>query len=172
MTDLVLTLIAPDRPGLVDLIADQVASHGGNWLESRMARLAGQFAGILRVEVPAEKADALRSALERLSERGMKVTLAAPLAAPAGGPPMQLELMGLDRPGIVREIAHALAERGVNIDELQTDRLPAAMSGEMVFRSRARIQLPPGADAAELRGRLERIAADLSVQIELARPES
>jgi len=51
----VLTLIGPDRPGLVESVAARVAAHGGNWLESRMAHLAGQFAGILRVEVPAER---------------------------------------------------------------------------------------------------------------------
>ena len=49
MTDLVLTLIGPDRPGLVEAVAEVVAAHGGNWLESRMARLAGKFAGILRI---------------------------------------------------------------------------------------------------------------------------
>ena len=41
MTDLVLTLIGPDRPGLVEAVAEVVAAHGGNWLESRMAHLAG-----------------------------------------------------------------------------------------------------------------------------------
>ena len=53
MEDLVLTLIGADRPGLVESLAKRVAAHRGNWVESRMAHLAGQFAGILRVEVPA-----------------------------------------------------------------------------------------------------------------------
>ena len=52
MTDLVLTLIGSDRPGLVEAVAEVIAGHGGNWLESRMAHLAGKFAGILRVEIP------------------------------------------------------------------------------------------------------------------------
>ena len=51
MPTLVLTLIGPDRAGLVEAVAAVVADHGGNWLESRMSRLAGQFAGILEVEV-------------------------------------------------------------------------------------------------------------------------
>ena len=49
MNSLVLTLIGPDRPGLVERVSDVVASHGGNWLESRMAHLAGQFAGKLDI---------------------------------------------------------------------------------------------------------------------------
>ena len=52
---LVMTVIGQDRPGLVDTIAGLVAGHAGNWLESRMSRLGGQFAGILRVEVPEEQ---------------------------------------------------------------------------------------------------------------------
>lgn len=173
MADLVLTLIGPDRPGIVEALVEPIAAHGGNWLESRMAHLAGQFAGILRVEVPEDRAAGLRAALERLSGQGLQVVVAAgPLpSSPPGQRPMLLDLTGLDRPGIVREIARALAERGVNIEELQTDRTTAAMSGEHLFRSRARLHLPPGADAAELRRRIERLAADLVVRIDLADPD-
>ena len=52
---LVITLVGPDRTGLVESVAQAVASHGGNWLESRMCRLGGEFAGILRIEIPAER---------------------------------------------------------------------------------------------------------------------
>ncbi|RLM48637.1 glycine cleavage system protein R, partial [Halobellus sp. Atlit-31R] len=66
MDHLVLTVIAPDQPGLVDRIAQCIATHGGNWLESRMSRMAGQFAGILKVAVPAEGYDALVDGLQAL----------------------------------------------------------------------------------------------------------
>ena len=42
---LVMTIIGPDRTGLVESVARAVADHGGNWLESRMCRLGGEFAG-------------------------------------------------------------------------------------------------------------------------------
>ena len=82
-----------------------------------------------------------------------------------------LELVGLDRPGIVREISHALADHGVNIEELVTDRTTAPMSGELLFRSRARVSVPPAVDPEKLRLRLEQLAADLMVQVSLAAPE-
>ena len=63
---LILTVIGPDRTGLVEAVARHVTAHGGNWLESRMARLAGKFAGILRVQVPDEQVDELTSALRDL----------------------------------------------------------------------------------------------------------
>ena len=76
MIALVLTLIGPDRPGIVDSVSEVVAAHGGNWLESRMAHLAGKFAGVLCVEVADDQAAALEDALSRLDVDG-------PEAAPA-----------------------------------------------------------------------------------------
>src|SRR5687768_13835724 len=96
--DLVLTLLGPDRPGLVEAVADTIAAHGGNWLESRMAHLAGRFAGILRVEVPEERFAGLNEALARLQSRGLRITVEPnagdrPPAQPARI--MNLDLVGL-----------------------------------------------------------------------------
>ena len=169
MADLVLTLIGPDRPGLVEAVAEPIAAHGGNCLESRMAHLAGQFAGILRVEVPDAKAASLAEALRRLEGRGLRVTVEVGPAAAAPPPRRTLvvDLVGLDRPGIVREISRVLAERDVNIEDLVTDRTPAPMSAEMLFRWRARVNVPGALDAASLRTRLEKLAQDLMVQVTL-----
>src|SRR5579885_3274069 len=105
MTDLVLTLLGPDRPGLVELVAKVIAEHGGNWLESRMAHLAGKFAGVLRAELPDDRTRAAIDALARLEGRGLKVIAElAPGAAPSDRRAMDLEVVGLDRPGIVREV--------------------------------------------------------------------
>ena len=172
MTSLILTLIGSDRPGLVEALATTVAAQGGNWLESRMAHLAGKFAGILRLEVDDGQAAPLTAALVALEGRGLKVQVERDDAAPpaAGLRFMVVELEGLDRPGLVKEIAQVLAERGVNIEELVTDRTTAPMSGEAIFRSRAWIYVPAHVDATELRGRLERLAGDLMVQVTLGEP--
>ena len=171
MTDVVLTLIGPDRPGLVEAVAEIVVAHRGNWLESRMTHMAGMFAGILRAELPPDQAAAALKALGALETRGLRVVAEAtprPLAAPVSGTrAMALELIGLDRPGIVREISQLLAASDVNVEELTTDRESAAMSGEMMFRARASIQVSPRTDVAALRAGLERLASDLMVEIKL-----
>jgi glycine cleavage system regulatory protein len=138
-----------------------------------MAHLAGKFAGILRLEVADERADALAAALVALEEKGLKLVVERSAAAPAPGTRrfMVVELQGLDRPGLVREISMVLAERGVNIEELITDRTTAPMSGELLFHSRAWVHVPEKVDAAELRGRLERLADDLMVQVTVGEPE-
>jgi len=165
---LVMTVIGSDRPGLVDTVASLVAEHGGNWLESRMSRLGGQFAGIVHVEVPSERESALAKALKALDARGLTVVVHSekPHAAVVRRTNI-LEIMGQDRPGIVRQISHTLAEAGVNVEELQTECASAAMSGETLFKARAVLSIPDSCDIAKLRQNLEKIAADLIVEISL-----
>src|SRR5262245_7028868 len=171
---LVMTVIGEDRPGLVESVADLVASHGGNWLESRMSRLGGQFAGILRVEIGAEKEGELVANLKALSSRGLTVVVHSDRAEsePPVGRVRILEIVGQDRPGIVRQISHALASHGVNVEELQTECASAAMTGETLFKARAKLRVPESADVEKIRQNLEKIASDLIVDISFAEFEA
>jgi glycine cleavage system regulatory protein len=166
---LVMTVIGQDRPGLVESVARLVAEHGGNWLESRMSRLGGQFAGILRVEIPTDREPALVSALKKLDARGLAVVVSLDQAQPAalGGKLRSLEIVGHDRPGIVRQIAQALASHEVNVEDLETERSSAAMTGEILFKASAKLSIPESCDVAALRQELEKIASDLIVDISL-----
>ncbi|MDB6111371.1 MAG: amino acid-binding domain protein [Pedosphaera sp.] len=167
---LVMTIIGKDRTGLVESVASLVAEHGGNWLESRMCRLGGEFAGILRIHVPAEKQAALMAALNGLQKHGLSVVVSAGEAGTVTGNGQftTLEIVGHDRPGIVREIARALAGQKVNVEELSSELVSAPMSGETLFKAQARLQLPEHCDMAALRAELEKIAADLMVDISFA----
>src|ERR1044071_8229785 len=103
---LVMTIIGTDRPGLVQMVAARVADHGGNWLESRMCHLGGQFAGILRVEVMASRRGELINALRTLEVDGLSVIIHAAGEADGGkiaaGSLAIVERVGQDRPGILR----------------------------------------------------------------------
>lgn len=169
MVHLVLTLIGPDRPGLVGSVAAVVASHGGNWLESRMTRLGGQFAGILRAELPEQNVTGALRALSELEASGLKVVAQSEPRVQAGVQRvhMDLEVLGVDRPGIVREISQLLAAAGVNVEELATGTRSAPMSGETLFEARARVHVPPSTDLTTLRSELDRAARDLMVDVHL-----
>ena len=164
-----MTIIGADRPGLVQLIATRVADHGGNWLESRMCHLGGQFAGILRAEVPAARVDELVKALQTLESAGLNVTIHTETgAAPSAiGSVAALELVGQDRPGILRLVAGVLAAHGVNVEELASERVSAPMGGGTLFKARATVLVPPSTSLGALRGDLERIATDLMVDLNL-----
>jgi glycine cleavage system regulatory protein len=164
-TSLVLTVIGTDRPGIVEQISDQVLAVGANWEESRMARLAGKFTGLLRISVDTGKADHLADLLRTLGDLTVVVER-SPDVDVSRLRELSLELVGNDRPGIVRDISHVLARHGVNIEELETEVTGAAMSGEPVFRARARVRLPESADIAAIRDTLEAMADHLMVDLE------
>ncbi len=169
LANLVMTVIGPDRPGLVESLASRVARHGGNWLESRMCRLGGQFAGIARAELPSEKIDALTEALRALEADGLRIHLQVESAdRPAvAGTLATLSLVGQDRPGILSHISAVLAAHRVNVEELASARINAPMDGSVLFQAEIAVLLPSGLDPAALRADLEKIAADLMVDVQL-----
>jgi glycine cleavage system regulatory protein len=170
MATLVLTVIGDDRPGLVDALASRVAAHGGNWDRSNLARLAGKFAGIVVVTVPDEQVEDLTAGFESLADQGVldvRSTIADVTTGDRATPAVTLHLVGQDRPGIVKEIAAALAARDVSIDEFETSTGSAPMSGEQLFEATAALRLPPTVTTDELRIILEDIANELMVDLDL-----
>ena len=167
-THLVLTIIGKDRTGLVESLARLVAEHDGNWLESRMCRLGGEFAGILRVQLPVAKRAALEQALAGLT--GLKIVLQGDEATATAAPPSfaSLEVVGPDRPGIVREVTRALVALGVNVEELVTECVSAPMSGEPLFQARAKLLLPTGVTVSRLKQSLEPAAGEMGLEFSLA----
>ncbi|MGZ0715957.1 glycine cleavage system protein R [Pseudomonas palleroniana] len=166
MDHLVLTIIAADKPGVVERIAHNIATHGGSWQESRMAHMAGQFAGILRVSVPAENRQNLINALEDLSTHGIRVLVGEGSSGQAStSKAIVMTLVGNDRSGIVREITALLSQQGVNLESLSTDVRPAPMSGDPLFTAEALLQVPSTLPLDKLQASLETLADDLMVEL-------
>jgi glycine cleavage system regulatory protein len=162
---LVMTVIGQDRTGLVESVARLVAEHGGNWLESRMCRLGGEFAGIVRVTVPQTQRPALEAALGKLAGLTIVVHGDEPVTSAAEAVLVALEVVGQDRPGIVREITRALSAQSINVEELATECVSAPMSGEALFQARAKILVPANVMLDKLRQTLEGVLSGLTVEI-------
>lgn len=164
---LVLTVLGADRTGLVESLAKKIASVGGNWEDSRMARLGGQFAGILLVTVETSRTDELVAGLRELDAHGLQVTARSTAAPEArASRTVRLVVTGQDRPGIVHDVARVLAERGANVEELESTIAPAPMSGERMFTARIRAAIAAGGDAADLRARLEALGGEVMVDFD------
>lgn len=172
MDHLIVSVFAPDQPGQVEQIAACIADHGGNWLESRMTHMAGQFAGIIRVDVPPESQTDLREALQRLSSSGIRVQFAEIGAEPSSQyKPINMELVGNDRPGIVRDVTRLLTVQGINVEQLVTNVEPAPMSSETLFRAKALLGLPLNLTLETLQERLETLADELMVELHIKADE-
>jgi glycine cleavage system regulatory protein len=167
-TSLVLTVIGDDKPGIVEQLSDRILATGANWEESRMARLAGKFAGLLRVSVDAGQADALAATLRALDAGGLTVVVERSADGEAGvSRTIRLEVIGNDRPGIVRDISRVLAQYNVNIEELETDIRSAPMSGDALFHARATVRVPPEVTVERLLVVLEALGGELWVDLAL-----
>lgn len=159
-----------DQPGLVESVASVVARHNGNWLESRMCHLGGQFAGVLRVAIEEEREALLMKSLLQLQESGLMITVRS---EPEGvqyynkGSMVTLELLGSDQVGIVSRISGLLASLGVNVEELHTELVAAPMSAELLFKAQGLLELPEQLNAESLKDELEAVASDLMVDISL-----
>lgn len=168
-TSLVMTVLGEDRPGLVEKLSAAIGKHQGNWLGSHLSSMAGHFGGMVHVLVPTDQVEPLISTLRELEPMGMTVLVKTGLPSETKEMPTQAELkvMGNDRPGIISKISQAIASHGINVEELSTEYSSAPMSGTAMFNARARLFLPASASVKDLQRKLEQIASDLMVDIEI-----
>ncbi len=164
---IVLTVIGDDRTGLVEALSEIIAEHAGNWERGQLAELAGKFAGIVVVSMPTEGIEGLVAALRSLDglldvavHRGeQEVDTSQP------GEELVIDLLGTDRPGIVREVAAVLQRHELSIQVIETSTREAPMAGGQLFEAHVVVRLPTGADPLAIRADLERLAAELVVDI-------
>ena len=162
---LVFTLSGPDRVGLVEEITGMMLEQGGNVESSRMSRLGGEFVILMLVSMPEENLDTLRQGIRSLRDEGYKITTRKTergyAAKYEGWLPYQVTVNGADNEGIIHHVARYMAERGVNIETMDTGMVRAPMSGTPLFTMTAVVMAPPdlsypgwGDDLADVGDRL------------------
>lgn len=166
-TSIVLTIMADDRPGIIQTVSETLRKHGGSWTQSSMSSLAGQFAGILLASVPTENSVACQQALSGLESQGLRVIahIGEPAIATEETRAYGLDLVGNDRQGIVSDIAAVLASHNVNVREFESAVEAASMGGGEIFRATAELLVPLTTDIDVLEAEIEAIANDLMVDI-------
>jgi glycine cleavage system regulatory protein len=164
---IVLTVIADDKPGVIQTVSRVLKQHDGSWTQSSMSSLAGQFAGILLASVPKERSEACIEELHGLESVGLRIIAHATGGESISKPTNEyfLELVGNDRPGIVHDMTRVLASHRVNVHNLETLVEPASMGGGELFRANAHLLIPDNTDIEALEDDLEEMANDLMVDI-------
>jgi glycine cleavage system regulatory protein len=162
---MILSAIGNDRPGLTQALAEAVLGAGGNWLESHLSHLGGQYVGAVLVEIAPDRVGALEAAARAVDAEGLhvKVIPARDASGTRAADTLRIELVGQDRPGIVREVTAALAPLAVNIEDLVTSTENSAWSGERLFRAAAKLSLPGGVSLDQVQDALEAISAEIIV---------
>jgi glycine cleavage system transcriptional repressor len=145
--NIVFTLTGTDRVGIVEFVTRLLLDLDGNVETSRMARLGGEFAMLALVSLPAGQLAALEHDVQALVAQGFKVTTTRTEQTYAdrfaGWLPYQIEVRGADHEGIVHEVAAYLAQRGINIETMDTGVTQAPVSGSPLFSMTALVAVPP-----------------------------
>ncbi len=166
----ILSVLSEDKPGIVKRIAEVVANHNGNWLESRLTQLSGQFAGVIRISVSSDCLDALTKALTGLTEDGIQVST-TPLVKntrQVSQKTAEFTLAGPDRPGIVRELTDTFTQYQINVEEITTRCTSMPYSGDPLFEAEGKLQLAEGTDWEGLLENIKVIADTLALDIDVS----
>ncbi len=170
-TQLLVTSIGEDRPGIVARLTEVFVANSANLEESRMAILGGEFAAIMLVSVATTNVPALEKDLAKLQTEGISATARrTEILDPnrfAGYGNFEIFLKGADHEGIVHKVSSFLHDLSINIQSVETTVVAAPVTGSPLFQMSALVLVPPTIAAADLKKKLDAIADQETVDIEL-----
>lgn len=151
---LVISAIGDDRPGIVKSLSQTILDNGCNIEDSRMSVLGGAFAVIMLVSGNWNTLAKLESTMQALGEElGLAITVrrTEPRQLARNQLPYTVDVISLDHPGIVNQLATFFARRGINIQDMSTSSYSAAHTATPMFAVRMTIEVPSGEHIATLR---------------------
>ncbi|HEX3357450.1 MAG TPA: ACT domain-containing protein [Tepidisphaeraceae bacterium] len=175
MSQLIITAVGPDRPGIVGELSGHLHSAGGNILDSRMVNLRGQFAIVILIELAESAAAQLQRDLPGFGKQiGLNLSINSQTSPPqqVQGLSYRLKTYSGDQPGIVARLTNLLRGHGVNIEELTGRQESAAFAGTPIFITEMRLTVPPGVALRKLRSDLEGLCNELNCDVDLEPAEA
>lgn len=168
----VLTLSGSDRIGIVQHVTESILECGGDVQSSRMARLGGEFAMLLLLSIPDSETVRLSDNVEKLSGEGFKVSLTETEWGVSvhrkDWLPYQIQVRGANHEGIIHELSEHLSDQGIHIESIDTNVVPAPMSGAPLFTMEAIITVPPDLPKHKWQDELEEAADQLNVELDVS----
>jgi glycine cleavage system transcriptional repressor len=153
-TFLVISALGADHPGLVNDLSRTILEQGCNIEDSRMTVLGGEFAAILLVEGKWNTLAKVENALPEL-QRTLGMTIVSKRTGQRERStetvPYAVDVIAMDHPGIVNNLAGFFAERQINIEDLATNTYAAAHTGTPMFAVHMTVGIPASTHIATLR---------------------
>ncbi|HZI39628.1 MAG TPA: ACT domain-containing protein [Acidimicrobiia bacterium] len=174
-TEFAVWTVGADRPGIVAAVTGVLFGMGCNLKDCSMTVLSTHFAMVMRVEGPDGLApEALEAELAGspgcagLSVDVHPASAGAPVVVE--GDPYIVSVYGSDHPGIVHKISTVLADKGVNITDVNTRVIDE--NDEPVYAMLLEVTLPRNLDPTDLDGALQATAAEVGVEASLRPADS
>ncbi len=168
---LVVGVIGPDRPGIADEVSRIVAAGECNIEDSRMAVLGTEFGLMMLFSGSEDRAERTAQQIAEWGERHGMTVVSRPTSRPpaavrkGAGRVAEIGLEMPDHPGIVSRVTHFLAERGANVETLESEVLPAPFTGTPTFAMHVNVRSDQNIPMEELRAALQDLADDEDIRI-------
>jgi glycine cleavage system transcriptional repressor len=174
-TYFILSALGKDRPGIVADVSEMIYECGGNIEDSSMSLLRNHFALLLLFSTEREEVNQkLSSGLKRLEWEKSLTVFYSPITFEEAYPkvkeqrdPFKITTSGVDHAGIVFKVCRLLADRGINIIDMETHRVLSAESGTPLFEMDIDLEVPRSISEQNLREDLHRIANELMIDLVL-----
>ncbi len=166
----ILSAAGADRPGIVHDVSEFLFSHGCNIEDSRMAVLGDQFTLMTLFSGEADGLSRLEQGLSEFQDRAKLSAFLTTAVAPheyqrVPSLPVRLEVVAMDAPGIMVQLADLLHSYGVNIETLDSHVSPAPTSGAMVFSIKMKATVPQDVSLSEVKSALNNLAGKINLDI-------
>lgn len=151
---LVITALGSDRPGIVNELAHNIKEHECNIEDSRMSVLGGEFAVMLLISGNWNTIAKLQDQLANLEEKlGMRIIAKSTASRHSSKKvlPYAVEVISIDHPGIVNNLANFFSTRNINIEEMSTSSYAAAHTGTPMFSVHIEVGIPATMSISDLR---------------------
>jgi glycine cleavage system transcriptional repressor len=174
-TYFILSAIGKDRPGIVADVSEVIYECGGNIEDSRTSLLRNHFTLLLLFSTEREEVNQkLSSALKRLEWEKSLTVFYSSIPFEEAYPRIKeqtdrfkITTSGVDHGGIVFRVCQLLADHGINIANMETQRVLSAESGTSLFEMDIDIEVPRSISEQGLREDLHRLANELVIDLVL-----
>lgn len=153
-SSIVLTALGEDQPGLIAKLSQVVNDNDCNIEDSRMSVLGGEFAILMQISGNWDKLAKLESTLDKLQEStGLTIVTKRTEARrnQDNKIPYTVEVVSIDHPGIVYQLAEFFSTRAINVHDMTTTAQAAAHTGTPIFNLDMTVEIPADTHIADLR---------------------
>lgn len=167
---LVITAIGKDRAGLISELSEAVVDTGCGITDSRMTALGTEFALIMMLAGTwnaVAKLEAMIPALQKKLGLTMTAQRAEERPAREKRVPYLVDIVALDRPGVVHDVARFFDERQIDIDDMSTWTYEAANTGAPMFSVSMSISIPSDLHIGRLRDEFTDFCDELNLDATL-----
>ena len=159
------TITGPDSPGIIKSLAEVTRSVGGEWITSKVMKLDGQFAALMKVSIEEKNENQLT---EELAKKFPELTILNAALAPQSETPskiINLEIDCKDRPGLTKDINNILSNLDLVVENMEFNRVHVSTIGEAVFNAKLALAVSEETDGEALAEEIESFSEDLRVNV-------